>query len=155
MQSCAFLALSTPSFIALSWLGQEVSRSIVPTQAERFQTCSGEEGGQGKRDFFFNVYHFLSLFFFFFSCFLTASFVWAVSGLAASCGIFLGAALALWLCHVGSRAHRLSSCSTRAQFLGGMWDLSYPTRDRSRVPCSARWICKHGDQRSPRFQSPD
>ena len=148
MKSCAFLALSTPSFIALSWLGQEVSGSIVPSQVERFQTCSGEERGQGKRDFFFFLMCTIFKVFFYF---LAASFVWAASGLAASCGICLGAALPLWLCHVGSRAHRLSSCSTWAQFLGGMWDLSYPTRDRSRVPCSARWILNHGDQRSPRL----
>ena len=28
-----------------------------------------------------------------------------------------------------------------------MWDLSYPTRDRTRVPCSGRWILNHGTTR--------
>ena len=46
-----------------------------------------------------------------------------------------------WQC-VGSlvAAHRLSNCSMRAQLPHSMWDLSYLTRDRTRVPCIARQI---------------
>ena len=41
-----------------------------------------------------------------------------------------------------------SSCGMRAlEPMGlvtpGMWDLSSPTRDRTRVPCIGRWILNH------------
>ena len=36
--------------------------------------------------------------------------------------------------------HRLLSCSMQAEWLCGRWDLSSPTRDRTRVLCSARGI---------------
>ena len=37
----------------------------------------------------------------------------------------------------------LSSCSTQAELLCGMWDLSSLTRDRSHVLCIARQILNH------------
>ena len=54
-----------------------------------------------------------------------------------------------WLHHVGSfvAMNRLSrcvlwarTCSMEALVLCGMQDLSSPTRDRTRVVCTARWI---------------
>ena len=36
--------------------------------------------------------------------------------------------------------HRLLSCSMQAEWLCGRWDLSSPTRDQTRVLCSARGI---------------
>ena len=39
-----------------------------------------------------------------------------------------------------SRAHMLSHCSTWVQLPCGMWDLSSPLRDRTRVPCIGRRI---------------
>ena len=38
---------------------------------------------------------------------------------------------------------RLFSCGPRAQLPCGMWDLSSPTRDRTRVPCFGRRILNH------------
>ena len=78
----------------------------------------GGRAGQERIFFFFflcTIFKVLFFFcFFFFVYFFTASFVWAASGLAALCRIFVCGALALWLCHVGSRAHRLSRCGARA-----------------------------------------
>ena len=64
------------------------------------------------------------------------------------------ASLQLW--HTGSRACRLSSCgmqhslvvacglqSAQAQLPCGMWDLSSPTRDQTRVPCIGRQILNY------------
>ena len=43
----------------------------------------------------------------------------------------------------GSSVHGLSSCCVRAQLFYGMWDLSSLTKDRTCMPCIARWILKH------------
>ena len=37
-------------------------------------------------------------------------------------------------------ARGLSSCGTRTYLLRGMWYLSYPTKDRTHVPCIVRGI---------------
>ena len=57
--------------------------------------------------------------------------------------------------HIGSlvEARELSSCGTWAQLPRGMWDLSSPTRDGTRIPCIGRWILYHWTTREvPRNQ---
>ena len=44
-------------------------------------------------------------------------------------------------------ALRLSSCSTWAQLLHSMWDLSFPTRGLNPIPCNARHILNHWNTR--------
>ena len=58
----------------------------------------------------------------------------------ALCGC-VWASLQLWL--AGSRARGLSSCGARAKLPRGMWDLSFPTRDQTGIPCIARPILNH------------
>ena len=41
---------------------------------------------------------------------------------------------------LGLQSMSFSSCGTRAQFLLGMWDLSFSTRDRTHVACITSWI---------------
>ena len=49
------------------------------------------------------------------------------------------------MCHAGSfiAAHRLSTCSARAQLFHGMWDLSSPIRDQACIPCIASRLLNH------------
>ena len=56
----------------------------------------------------------------------------------------LGLSCGLWdLCWITWGFSLIVACSlrlhARAYFLGGMWDFSSPTRDWTRVPCTARW----------------
>ena len=90
--------------------------------------------------------------------------------LVVVCGFFFSivaghgfqGAWALQLCPVGSRVHglyslgqvgslievcKLSSCGERAQLPPNMWDLSSPTRDRTRFPCIVRRILYHWTSR--------
>ena len=46
--------------------------------------------------------------------------------------------VAQWL-----QSTRAQLCGAQAQLLHGMWDLSFPTRDWTCVPCIARWILNH------------
>ena len=67
-------------------------------------------------------------------------------GLLSSCGAQApehSGLCSLW--HVGSlvEARKLSSCGARASLPRGLWDLSSPTRDRTRVPCIGRRILYH------------
>ena len=79
----------------------------------------------GKSTLFFFSQLSLSASFFF--SFFFVIYIWLCWVLVASCGIFIV-------------AHRLSSCGSWAQLLLGVWDLSFPIRDQTRVPCIARWI---------------
>ena len=68
----------------------------------------------------------------------THTHMWWVSVVArgifvASCGVFPGSTLQLWC--TGSRA--------RDSVVASMWDISSLTRDRTSVPCVARWILNH------------
>ena len=52
-------------------------------------------------------------------------------------------------------ACRLNSCSTWAQLLHGIWDLSSPNKDQTRGPCMAGQILNHRTTREvPSFISP-
>ena len=63
---------------------------------------------------------------------------------AAARSLSLVVALRLLLLRsTGSEVHRLSSCSTQAWLPPGMWHLSSPTRDQTRIPCIGRWILNH------------
>ena len=64
-----------------------------------------------------------------------------VGSFVAACRLQSTRALQLW--YMGSRARGLSSCSMRAQLTRGMWDLSSPTRDRTRISCIGRRILNH------------
>ena len=71
----------------------------------------------------------------------------AVHRLLSSCGmqVFSSLVVARELCslwHAGSlvEARKLSSCGAWDSLPHGMWDLSSPTRDQTRVPCSGRQI---------------
>ena len=71
--------------------------------------------------------------------------MWLSGISAAACGIFI-AACGIFCCDAQNSLIvelRLSSCSTGAQLLQGMWDLSSPTRDQTPVPCIAGWILNH------------
>ena len=64
---------------------------------------------------------------------------------ARALGSWASVVVARGLSSCGSWAleHRLSSCGAGAQLPHGMWDLSSPTRDQTRVPCIGRWILNH------------
>ena len=47
----------------------------------------------------------------------------------------------------------LGSCGTQAQLPWGMWDLSFPPRDRTRAPCIARWTLNHRTREMPHLSS--
>ena len=91
-----------------------------------------------------------------FDFFLTFLYL-AESVLVKHPGSFASSREIFWRCvHSRVVAHGLSSCDTRApehtdfsscdaraQLLCGMWNLSSQTRDRTCVPCIARWILNH------------
>ena len=111
-----------------SWLTGLVASQHVESSWTSNQTCVPFIG----RQFLSSVLPGKSTLFFFFQLSLSASFffviyIWLCWVLVASCGIFIV-------------AHRLSSCGSWAQLLLGVWDLSFPIRDQTRVPCIARWI---------------
>ena len=68
------------------------------------------------------------LFLFIFKKIFTYLFIWLHWVLAAARRIFAAA------------RGLLSSCGVRAQLPLGMWDLSSPTRDQTRIPCAGRQI---------------
>ena len=47
----------------------------------------------------------------------------------------------------------LGSCGTQAQLPWGVWNLSFPTRDRTHAPCIARWILNHRTREMPHLSS--
>ena len=80
-------------------------------------------------DLFFNIY----------------LFIWLPRVLVAACGIFAAARGVFSLQRRDSLAlvRGLSSCSTWAELVHSMWDLSSPTRDQTCVPCIAKQIFNH------------
>ena len=55
-----------------------------------------------------------------------------------SLGLTDSLVVAQWL-----QSTRAQLCGAQAQLLHGMWDLSFPARDWTCVPCIARWILNH------------
>lgn len=107
-------------------------------------------GGESGEFFFFLLCTIFKVFFFFFFCLQRLLF-----GLCQSSHrkwIFLWVLHWLSGCSRQFRAHRLSSCSTRAQFPRGMWDLSYPTRDRSRGLRAVQISCEALGPEESRFK---
>ena len=71
-------------------------------------------------------------------------FIWLHQALVAAHRIFCfdtWTSLSVWL--AGSRVHGLSICDAWAQLLLSMWNLSFPTRDLTHIPCTGRQILNH------------
>lgn len=59
------------------------------------------------------------------------------------CDCSFGGLLVFQLCWVFIAVHRLSSCGVWAQSPQGMWDLGFPIRNRTCVPCTGGQILSH------------